>query len=237
VRVLQTALTLARWLPDADDRCRALAQVAPYLSQPLQLEVCTEALASAGLIKDIGDRCRALVEIRKALPPVLQDEALQMALATIHQLQERMPGNNQPVESLTGDQDLGWDQVCQTAIGTARCISALNDRAYALSRPSSSLDAPLRSVSVYLALAASRAVDSGLERSRLWAELVPYILELPSDNLYPIWKEILRFQVTRTRRDLYADLGALSPILSRLGGPDAIAYTFRAIEDVNRWWP
>ena len=41
----------------------------------------------------------------------------------------------------------------------------------------------------------------------------------------------------RTRKDLLSDLDALVPAIARLGGEKAIAETFRAIQDVGRWWP
>jgi hypothetical protein len=41
----------------------------------------------------------------------------------------------------------------------------------------------------------------------------------------------------RSRSELLADLAALAPVIAALGGPEAIAETCRAIEDVGRWWP
>jgi hypothetical protein len=33
------------------------------------------------------------------------------------------------------------------------------------------------------------------------------------------------------------DLIALVPVLAALGGAEAVAEAFRAIQDVGRWWP
>jgi len=41
----------------------------------------------------------------------------------------------------------------------------------------------------------------------------------------------------RLRRDLLADLRAPEPVIATLGGAGAVAETFRAIQDVGRWWP
>lgn len=41
----------------------------------------------------------------------------------------------------------------------------------------------------------------------------------------------------RTRPDLLSDLRALAPLIHALGGESAAAETFRAIQDVARWWP
>ena len=37
--------------------------------------------------------------------------------------------------------------------------------------------------------------------------------------------------------ELMADLRALAPVISALGGSEAVGETFRAIQDVGRWWP
>jgi len=34
-----------------------------------------------------------------------------------------------------------------------------------------------------------------------------------------------------------ADLPALAPVIAALGGVEAVVETFRAIQDVGRWWP
>jgi hypothetical protein len=56
-------------------------------------------------------------------------------------------------------------------------------------------------------------------------------------NVYPLWQETLPILAARTRKDLLADLRALSPIITALGGAEVIVETFRAIQDVGRWWP
>jgi hypothetical protein len=55
--------------------------------------------------------------------------------------------------------------------------------------------------------------------------------------LYPLWAETLPVLVSRTRRNLLSDLRALAPVIAKLGGAEAVAETFRAIQDVGRWWP
>jgi hypothetical protein len=40
-----------------------------------------------------------------------------------------------------------------------------------------------------------------------------------------------------TRAELLDNLGRLAPIIAALGGSEAVAETYRAIQDVGRWWP
>jgi hypothetical protein len=69
------------------------------------------------------------------------------------------------------------------------------------------------------------------------AELLPHLAQLPCQHLYPPWQETLPILAIRTRKDLLADLRALSPIIAALGGAEAVVETFHAIQDVGRWWP
>jgi hypothetical protein len=60
---------------------------------------------------------------------------------------------------------------------------------------------------------------------------------LPSDRLYPLWREVLHFASGRSREDLLISLKALIPVLTALGGAEAAGETAHAILDVTRWWP
>jgi hypothetical protein len=87
------------------------------------------------------------------------------------------------------------------------------------------------------ALAAAREIKDEWRRAEALTALAPRLAELPRPALYPLWDETLPRLARRTRRDLLMDLGALVPVIHALGGEAAIAETFRAIQDVARWWP
>jgi hypothetical protein len=77
------------------------------------------------------------------------------------------------------------------------------------------------------------------ERGRVGAltGLAPHLVKLPNNDLLGLWQETLLCLACRTRKDLLADIRALAPVIHKLGGEEAIAETFRAIQDVGRWWP
>jgi hypothetical protein len=87
------------------------------------------------------------------------------------------------------------------------------------------------------ALAAAREIKDAYDRASALTALSPRLAELPRPALYPLWDETLPLLARRTRPDLLADLRALVPVIHALGGEAAIAETFRAIQDVARWWP
>ena len=87
------------------------------------------------------------------------------------------------------------------------------------------------------AFAAVRDITNESARTRALGALVPHLIQIPRQNLYPMWQETLPVLARRTRRDLLADLRALVPVIVALGESDAIAATFRAIQDVAARWP
>ena len=87
------------------------------------------------------------------------------------------------------------------------------------------------------ALEAARAIEDEGFRSAALAALAPRLAELPPSTLYPLWSKTIRLSATRTREGLLGDLCALVSVLAALGGTEATAETFRAIQDVGRWWP
>ena len=87
------------------------------------------------------------------------------------------------------------------------------------------------------ALTYVRQMPDGWHRAKALAGLASRLAALPRPALYPLWDETLQVLARRTRVDLLADLRALEPIIVTLGGVKAVAETFRAIQDVGRWWP
>jgi hypothetical protein len=74
-------------------------------------------------------------------------------------------------------------------------------------------------------------------RTAALGTLAPRLIQIPRQDLYPMWQETLPVLARRTRRDLLTDLRALVPVIVALGGSDAITATFRAIQDVATQWP
>ena len=87
------------------------------------------------------------------------------------------------------------------------------------------------------AVEAARAIGDTGARSEARAALALRFAELPPATLSPLWSKTIRLLATRTREGLLGDLCTLVPVLAALGGTVATAETFRAIQDVRRWWP
>ena len=123
------------------------------------------------------------------------------------------------------------------ALEAARAIGAVGSRAEALAALAPHLTPPERDQALSQALEAARAIGDEESRARALAALAPHLVKLSPGTLYPLWNATLQLAATRTRRDLLSDLRALVPILATLGGAEAVAETFCAIQDVGRWWP
>lgn len=67
--------------------------------------------------------------------------------------------------------------------------------------------------------------------------LAPHLAQLPSSVLFTLWQKTLPLLARRTRADLLNDLRALGQGIVAMEGAEAVTETFRAIQDVGRWWP
>jgi hypothetical protein len=61
--------------------------------------------------------------------------------------------------------------------------------------------------------------------------------ESASSWFYPLTHEILRLLSQKTRRETLVDLALLLPIVSKVGGAEAIMKTSSAILEIGDWWP
>jgi hypothetical protein len=93
------------------------------------------------------------------------------------------------------------------------------------------------------ALVAARGIESEGSRSHVLPDLTRCLATFSQPALIRIWLKahqgtnLLHTLAGRTRKDLYSDLDALSCVISALGDVTAIEETFRAVQDVARWWP
>jgi hypothetical protein len=69
------------------------------------------------------------------------------------------------------------------------------------------------------------------------ARLAVPLAVLPPAYLNPAWNELLPRMAASTRAELLSGIHALTPAIVSLGGPEAAAEVFSAIQDVGRWWP
>jgi hypothetical protein len=69
------------------------------------------------------------------------------------------------------------------------------------------------------------------------AGLTPQLTEISFPVFLPLWQELFKHLARRSRQELFFDLQALTPVIAKLGGEEAIADLFHAIQDVGQWWP
>jgi len=86
-------------------------------------------------------------------------------------------------------------------------------------------------------LTLARGIQWEDARAEVLTKLASCLVEFPRPILYSLWCGTPAILARRARRDLLADLRALGPVIATLGGAEAVAGTFRAIQDVGRWWP
>jgi hypothetical protein len=87
------------------------------------------------------------------------------------------------------------------------------------------------------AFAAVCAVDDTDSRVNALIELTPRLASLPVTVLLSLWDRTLPLLSARSRASLLNDIGALSPVIHAISGPEGIERVFEAVARVSRWWP
>jgi hypothetical protein len=87
------------------------------------------------------------------------------------------------------------------------------------------------------ALADALGEDDAYQREGRLQRVAHLMTEIHPAEAYPLWCQTLHGSATRVRSALLSDLGALTPVIFRLGGEAAIAESTSAIADVGRWFP
>ena len=118
-----------------------------------------------------------------------------------------------------------------------RQFKALGQSLQALSGLAPYLDEALKEQVLQEALEVARAIEDERARAKVLSKLASHLVNLPFTTLYTLWCETLLILATRRRSDLLADIGALSPVIVKLGGDKVIREIARGILDVGRWWP
>ena len=256
----QEAVAVAQEIGDEDDRAEALVRLTPHLPEPLLQEVLTAARA----IENADNRASVLAQLARRLAELGHP---QEAVAVAQEIEDefdrawalavlglRLAELGHPHEALAVAQEIrdedyrAWALATmaprlaelgrpQEALEAARAERDKRRLAKALAGLTPHLSEAKRVETLREALGAARVVEGKRWRAEVLAELASHLAQLSCQHLYPLWQATLPILATRTRKNLLSDLLALIPVIAALGGEEAIAETFYAIQDVGRWWP
>ncbi len=211
---------------DTKLRSRVLKEFARYLSGSL----LGNALVAA---REIGDR--SLSEVLIGFVPRLSESLLSNALAAVQEIGNSEYQADALVELIGRLAELGH---YEEALTTAQKIELDWRRAEVLARLAAHLSEPEREPVLQKALDIAQKLgwtSEGLAKDLV--TLTSRLSDPPSATLHLFWHSLLPILARRTRQDMLANIGVLAPTIVTLGGEEAIAETFRAIQDVGRWWP
>lgn len=252
--VAQEALKKSRGIKDVATRSEALLSVAPSLPKALRWKAAQEALSAANAIgkeerlKDSSSSSRYIVQQEK------RDKAL--AALTLQFANLGYPNKALQIVNLISS---NYDRLRNdTVMMLSRKLVEVGDQELALSAAlllpqigrKDWMGRSQRSVFLmelvslitktgHFQFALKAAASIPDERTRhLELNASAQLISLISlETIYPMWRSILRHQQSRIRKDVLLDIIALLPVLSALGGIEAINEASRAIHDVGRWWP
>jgi hypothetical protein len=225
---LQGSLTAVRsafqkWWP-----ARALKQLMPQLTDPMKQELLQDALASALEIDEGSWRAEALAGLLPFLSYSQREQALRQSLAAIRQTRESWKA-----EVLVMLSPHLTKPLLHEAMAIVREI--VGDEAKTTALTSIVLHLPASLLSDALGYVLNFRDAEG--RTEACAHLSRRSVQVPDSDWTTFWSRYLRSLAAQSRQEALASLGTLSPLIANLGSVAAIAETFRAIQDVGRWWP
>jgi hypothetical protein len=236
--VMEEALEAVWVIGDSDDRTRALATLASYLPEALWSDVLTAEEVREGEFEDW-----ILYLKEHSWQRQLYDQAPSLSQESVLEVKEALA--RERVRSTFTVRDLGLEAVAydlakqgypQEALATIRAVEDESDRVEALAELTNHLPEPFSQQALEDALETTHQIKDRSDVAGALMKLAPHI-QVCRDRFYPIWCETLHHLAYRTRKDLLFDIRNLAPAIHGLGDEEAIAETFRAIQDVGRWWP
>jgi len=242
-QALEEAWVAARVIKDERYRAWALAGLAPYLPELARGQVLAEGLAAARAIEGGRHRAEVLAGLAPHLPESERVTVLVEALAAVQAIGDE----DFRAEALAGLASYLPEpervSVLKETPVTARAIESERRRLEMSAQLVSHLPESEQRQVLVEALVAARAMENRESRSKALVGLAQRLAALSDPDLALLWLEerdglnLLHFLARCQRQDLLTDLRALAPVISALGGAEAVVETFRAIQDVGRWWP
>ena len=171
---------------------------------------------------------RQLTELENYLPAPLKQKILQAALKAAVAIKDEY----YRAEALSALADKLPESLLPQALEAALAIEFEYSRVDALRALADKLPESL----FPQALEAALAIKDESYRANALSALVPYLSQMPKAQLFPLWQETLHWLSLGTRQNLLSDLAVLVPVIFALDGQETMAETFRAIQDVARWW-
>ena len=232
-QVIKEALEMACGIQDEDEQAHVLGKLGTNLSAEHQKQVMKNALEAAHVIEDEGRRSRVLGELGAYLPAELMKETL----GATHSIQDegwiaRVLGElwaNLPAERR--------DQVMKEALEVARGIRDGGDWQLLLSGLENDNVLIMENIIKQLVVIFStERIDSQVvfrEFAKRWCH---FIWDEPDEEI-DFLKKILWNSANYSRHVLLDRICDFIPVISSVGGENAICETVQAIRDTAEWWP
>ncbi len=230
--VLPAILDISLKVKDKNTRAEAVTSLTPYLPPPL----LSELLHEIRLIKDRFISAGILASITSNLQEPLKSEIVQETIAIANGIKNRNAQATVLVELTPYLPEPTRNEIVRDALAAAHGVRNSCTRVQALGKVIPYLPEPTRSETVRDALAVATLVEGSSERALALTTLAPFLAQLERPTLYPLWQEMLHLLAVHRRKHLLADIAALSPVITKLGGVEAMTETVRTILDVGQRW-
>jgi hypothetical protein len=193
-----------------------------------------EVFEQARTLENESWRVEMLMDVASYLPQSDKSSALREAVAAATHLEPRPYIPATLARASLGLPDAETAIFLKEALDSAERIASEHGRARELAdlAPYLTEDLLLRAVE------AAYGIRNTSDRVDALAGLAPNVAaKVQWHRLCAFWQDAFPSTQTRSRADLLAQLGALAPVLSAVGGVGAVVEAVSAVDDAARWWP
>jgi hypothetical protein len=216
-------IELARQIQDEYPRAEVLSVLAETLRDK---NLYREAIKTARQITDERNRAQILRCLGKTLPENLYREVIK----TARKIQDEY-SRAKALSSLA--EKLEDENLYREVIDAVRQIQSEYYRVEVLSNLGQKLPANLYHEVIDIA----RQIRNEYYRVQILLAVVKNIsLKRPINKIFSVWQEILQLSSRLEREKFQQIIQELIPVISQLGGKEALTEVATAIQDVSRWW-
>jgi hypothetical protein len=229
------------------ERAAGIAALAPRMAE---LGWHQKAIECAGMIEweakapSFNRRCLradALAAMSQHLPEEVAAQIVREALIAAMEISDhflRVYAIASLVPQLKSSHLELRERAVESAFSALSNISDPAERAEAVVAVTSLLpDRLLGKALVQASLLPSRTRADKPSRAKALAALAPRLAALPTVACFGLWTDALHALAANPREELLLDIPALAPVITSLGGPQAVRDAARAIFDSAALWP
>ena len=237
MEAIEKAVESAYNIQDNYQKSQAFTALAYYLDGRNKEFALIDALNAAYQIKDVEGKVKALSAIIPHLDEQKKENVLKKILNLACGIKDDYKRSRAFSVVLPYSKGKIEEQILIKAFDSASLIKDTHTRIEAFFAIATSLNEQKKEEMLKIVLPSALYFKDETYRHKAVNIVLVCLKDIPMKKRYFWWRQIIQKLRERTRNNLLMGIAAFIPIIDDLGNEEALYETFKAINDVSRWWP